>query len=98
MADPREEEWKGYLYVGVLTVTAMTQTLLLSQYNQRMFVVGMQIRTALTSTIYRKVLISFLFYIKKETEKFVCRLLGSSHFQQRPEGIHRGGDCKFDGR
>lgn len=34
--------------------TAMIQTLILSQYFNRMFLVGMRIRTALISTIYRK--------------------------------------------
>ena len=38
-----------------MTLTAMTQTIFLSQYNERMFHIGMQIRTAIVSTIYRKV-------------------------------------------
>lgn len=53
--DPTVESWKGYLYAIVLTVTAVVQTLFLSQYFQRMFVVGLQIRTAVVSAIYRKV-------------------------------------------
>ncbi|XP_060530036.1 multidrug resistance-associated protein 1-like isoform X5 [Cylas formicarius] len=46
--------WKGYFYAGLLFATATTQTLFLSQYFNRMFIVGMRIRTALVSTIYRK--------------------------------------------
>ncbi|KRT79870.1 ABC transporter ATP-binding protein [Oryctes borbonicus] len=52
----KEEQWKGFLYAGLLFVTAGIQTLILSQYFQRMFIVGMRIRTALISTIYRKAL------------------------------------------
>ena len=63
VADPRQEEWKGYLYALVLTVTAMLQTVLLSQYNQRMFTIGMQIRTSITATIFRKARLLFCFKI-----------------------------------
>ncbi|KAI7815048.1 ABC subfamily C member [Rhyzopertha dominica] len=52
----RESQWKGYLYAIALFVTALIQTLVLSQYFNRMFIVGMRIRTALVSAIYRKAL------------------------------------------
>uniref|UniRef100_A0A0P4ZTZ3 ABC-type glutathione-S-conjugate transporter n=1 Tax=Daphnia magna TaxID=35525 RepID=A0A0P4ZTZ3_9CRUS len=52
--DPTQESWKGYLYAIILTLTAMLQTMILGQYFQRMFVVGMQIRTSIVSSIYRK--------------------------------------------
>jgi len=48
------QDWKGYLYAVILTVTAITQTVFLSQYFQRMFIVGLQVRTAITATVYRK--------------------------------------------
>ncbi|KYB25508.1 putative multidrug resistance-associated protein lethal(2)03659-like Protein [Tribolium castaneum] len=51
-----EEQWKGFLYAGALFVTATIQTIVLSQYFNRMFVVGMRIRTALVSAIYKKAL------------------------------------------
>lgn len=51
-----EEQWKGYLYSVLLFATAIIQTLVLSQYFTRMFLVGMRIRTALISAIYRKAL------------------------------------------
>ncbi|CAH1990666.1 unnamed protein product [Acanthoscelides obtectus] len=50
----KQETWKGYFYSVLLLATAMLQTLLLSQYFNRMFVIGMRIRTALISAIYRK--------------------------------------------
>lgn len=42
------------MYAILMLVIAMIQTLVLSQYFNRMFLVGMRIRTALISTIYRK--------------------------------------------
>ncbi|CAH1707315.1 unnamed protein product [Chironomus riparius] len=52
-----EETWKGYLYAGLLFGVASTQTLFLAQYFHRMFLVGLRIRTALISAIFRKALI-----------------------------------------
>ncbi|XP_050076524.1 multidrug resistance-associated protein 1 isoform X3 [Anopheles maculipalpis] len=49
--------WKGLMYAITLFVVAGTQTLLLGQYFNRMFFVGLRIRTALISAIYRKALI-----------------------------------------
>lgn len=49
-----QHEWKGYFFTALLFITATVQTLLLAQYFNRMFIVGMRIRTALVSTIYRK--------------------------------------------
>ncbi|XP_072401337.1 multidrug resistance-associated protein 1 isoform X3 [Diabrotica undecimpunctata] len=51
-----QEMWKGYFYAILLFITATIQTLFLAQYFNRMFVVGMRIRTVLVSTIYRKAL------------------------------------------
>ncbi|CAI6345193.1 unnamed protein product [Macrosiphum euphorbiae] len=48
--------WRGYFYIFLLMMTAVLQTLILSQYFHRMFLVGMRVRTALTSAIYRKAL------------------------------------------
>ncbi|XP_041776322.1 multidrug resistance-associated protein 1 isoform X3 [Anopheles merus] len=52
-----EPMWKGLMYAITLFVVAGTQTLLLGQYFNRMFFVGLRIRTALISAIYRKALI-----------------------------------------
>ncbi|XP_011343424.1 multidrug resistance-associated protein 1 isoform X3 [Ooceraea biroi] len=51
-----EPMWKGYLYSILLLLTATLQTLVLSQYFHRMFLVGLRIRTALIAAIYRKAL------------------------------------------
>ncbi|XP_034237463.1 multidrug resistance-associated protein 1-like [Thrips palmi] len=53
-ANEMEPMWKGLLYAVAMLVTALLQTLLLSQFNVRMFIVGMRVRTALVSAIYRK--------------------------------------------
>ncbi|XP_044754616.1 multidrug resistance-associated protein 1 isoform X3 [Coccinella septempunctata] len=53
-AKNKEEPWKGFLYTGLLFLTATIQTMVLAQYFNRMFLVGIRIRTALVSTIYRK--------------------------------------------
>lgn len=57
-----ESMWKGYFYAFLLLLTAMVQTILLSQYFNRMFLVGLRIRTALISAIYRKVLSILNYY------------------------------------
>eukprot|EP00095_Tigriopus_kingsejongensis_P003831 maker-scaffold2698_size13172-snap-gene-0.2 protein:Tk03831 transcript:maker-scaffold2698_size13172-snap-gene-0.2-mRNA-1 annotation:"multidrug resistance-associated protein 1 isoform x1" len=48
--------WKGYFYGAVLLIVAMFQTIILSQYFERMFMIGMNLRTAMISVIYRKAL------------------------------------------
>jgi ATP-binding cassette, subfamily C (CFTR/MRP), member 1 len=52
-----EPLWKGIFYAVLLFVVAGIQTLLLAQYFNRMFFVGLRIRTSLISAIYRKALI-----------------------------------------
>lgn len=52
-----EPLWRGIVYAVLLFVVASVQTLLLAQYFQRMFIVGLRIRTALISAIYRKAMI-----------------------------------------
>lgn len=55
--EEQQEFWKGLLYAFLLFIVASIQTLILAQYFQRMFVVGLRIRTALISAVYRKALI-----------------------------------------
>ncbi|KAF9791463.1 hypothetical protein SFRURICE_007480 [Spodoptera frugiperda] len=50
----KEPIWKGYVYAVALLACATVQTMLLAHYFTRMYLVGMRIRTALTSAIYRK--------------------------------------------
>lgn len=52
-----EPDWRGYMYAGLLFGIASTQTLFLAQYFHRMFLVGLRIRTALISAIFRKAMI-----------------------------------------
>lgn len=52
-----EPQWRGILYAVALFVVASIQTIVLAQYFNRMFFVGLRIRTALISTIYKKALI-----------------------------------------
>lgn len=55
--DKSQPLWKGITYAVLLFVVAGIQTLFLAQYFNRMFFVGLRIRTALISAIYRKALI-----------------------------------------
>ena len=52
--DSNIQEWHGYLYAAILLCVTMFQTILLSQYFERMFIIGMNLRTSLISAIYRK--------------------------------------------
>ena len=49
--------WKGFFYGALLFIVMSLQSVILSQYFERMFIVGMNVRTALISVIYRKSLI-----------------------------------------
>ncbi|CAG2061368.1 unnamed protein product, partial [Timema podura] len=48
--------WKGYLYASMMFVAAAVQTMFNSQYSYKMMVVGIRIRVALVSVIYKKAL------------------------------------------
>ncbi|CAN7994942.1 unnamed protein product, partial [Ixodes hexagonus] len=52
-----EPYWKGVFYALLMFTTATVQSLMLSAYFQRMYIVGMRIRTSLISAIYRKSLV-----------------------------------------
>ncbi|CAH0714292.1 unnamed protein product, partial [Brenthis ino] len=52
--ESKEPLWKGYVYAVGLLACATAQTMLLSHYFMNMSLVGLRIRTALTSAIYRK--------------------------------------------
>ncbi|XP_078079204.1 ATP-binding cassette sub-family C member 2 [Mustelus asterias] len=55
-ADPSIYQWKGYLYAVLLFVTALLQSLILQQYFQYCFLLGMRVRTAITAAVYKKAL------------------------------------------
>ncbi|MGH0139362.1 UNVERIFIED_CONTAM: hypothetical protein FKN15_009702 [Acipenser sinensis] len=50
-------EWKGYLYAVLLVLVAVLQSMLLQQYFQRCFVLGMRVRTAIMAAVYKKALV-----------------------------------------
>uniref|UniRef100_A0A131YTN7 ATP-binding cassette, subfamily C (CFTR/MRP), member 1 n=1 Tax=Rhipicephalus appendiculatus TaxID=34631 RepID=A0A131YTN7_RHIAP len=52
-----EPAWKGVFYAVLIFATASLQSLILSRYFHRMYIVGMRIRTCLISAIYRKSLV-----------------------------------------
>ncbi|XP_065206730.1 multidrug resistance-associated protein 1-like isoform X3 [Planococcus citri] len=52
----KEYMWRGYMYAIALFLVAFVQTLLLSQYFHRMYIVGLRVRTCLVSIIYKKAL------------------------------------------
>ncbi|XP_048464738.1 canalicular multispecific organic anion transporter 1 isoform X1 [Rhincodon typus] len=49
-------QWMGYLYAVLLFVVALFQSLLLQQYFQCCFLLGMRVRTAITAAVYKKAL------------------------------------------
>lgn len=54
--EDKDPLWRGILFAVLLFATACVQTLFLAQYFQRMFTVGLRIRTALIGAIYKKAL------------------------------------------
>ena len=49
-------DWKGYFYGFFLLATVSLQSIILNQYFEKMFVLGLKMRTALISAVYRKAL------------------------------------------
>ena len=54
--DDSEPTWKGYFYAVLIFVPAIIQSLAYEHYFYRCFVIGMNIRTAIVSIIYNKVI------------------------------------------
>uniref|UniRef100_A0A1B6D6I6 ABC-type glutathione-S-conjugate transporter n=3 Tax=Clastoptera arizonana TaxID=38151 RepID=A0A1B6D6I6_9HEMI len=52
-----EYEWQGYLYVALLFIVAEMQTFFNTHYIMTMSEVGLRVRTALISAIYRKAML-----------------------------------------
>ena len=46
--------WKGYFYVALIVVATFVNTIINSQYYYKQYLIGLRVRTALTSAIYRK--------------------------------------------
>lgn len=49
--------WTGYLYAVLLVLVAFVQSVVLQQYFQRCFILGMKVRTAIMAAVYKKALV-----------------------------------------
>lgn len=92
--DETQESWKGYLYAFILTITAVIQTLVLGQYFQRMFIIGMQIRTSIVSSVYRKVLEINIAQKPYSFYNATFLALGYQNFEQCSKRINSRRNCK----
>ena len=52
--DNEEEMWKGYFYGALLFCSLTLSSILQSQYFERMFVIGVKVRTVLVAALYKK--------------------------------------------
>ena len=48
-----EPVWRGYLYTVLLIAVTFLNTIINSQYFYKQYSIGLKVRTALTSAIYR---------------------------------------------
>ncbi|RXN06628.1 canalicular multispecific organic anion transporter 1-like protein [Labeo rohita] len=55
--DKSSYAWTGYLYAVLLLVVAFFQSVVLQQYFQQCFSLGMKVRTALMAAVYKKALV-----------------------------------------
>ncbi len=53
--DPTEPAWCGYMYAALMFVVAFVQSLIQHQFMHRCMTTGMRMRTALITSIYKKV-------------------------------------------
>lgn len=51
----QDAPYVGYIYAFLLFATAVVQSIILHQYFHKTFVIGMRLRTALVSAVYKKV-------------------------------------------
>lgn len=72
---PQDPLWKGISYAVALFVVTLLMTLVENQHFNRMFFVGMRIRTALVSAIYRKSLVLSNAARRKETVGEIVNLM-----------------------
>ena len=56
MKDDSEPAWKGYFYAVLIFVPAVIQSLFYEHYFYHCFVIGMNLRTAIVSIVYNKVI------------------------------------------
>ena len=75
-ASSDEEMWKGYLYMAVLVLLNILKTLLTSQNIYQLAKLGLRIRTALTSSLYKKA----LSLNPKARQEQTGKILNNKHF------------------
>nr|XP_012645243.2 canalicular multispecific organic anion transporter 2 isoform X2 [Microcebus murinus] len=57
ISNPSAPTWWGFLVAGLMLVCSVMQTLVLNQYHQCIFVLGLRFRTGIIGVIYRKALV-----------------------------------------
>ncbi|KAK9963932.1 hypothetical protein ABG768_005147 [Culter alburnus] len=55
--DKSSYAWTGYMYAVLLLVVAFFQSVILQQYFNRCFILGMKVRTAIMAAVYKKALV-----------------------------------------
>ena len=58
-----EESTWGYIYAVLLFLTVTAQSVIIQQYYQRAFVTGLKVRSAILSTVYRKVRLNHVLFL-----------------------------------
>ena len=71
--------WHGFFIAISMFTIGCTQSLMINFHNQRMFVIGMRIRTALTSAIYKKSLVLSNSAKKESTTGEIVNLMSGRH-------------------
>ena len=74
-----EPVWHGFFIAISMFIVGCIQSLMLSFHYQRMLVIGMRIRTALTSAIYKKSLVLSNSAKKESTTGEIINLISGKH-------------------
>ncbi|XP_028651533.1 canalicular multispecific organic anion transporter 1 [Erpetoichthys calabaricus] len=88
-------EWKGYMYAILLFVVALIQSMLLQQYFQRCFLLGMKVRTAIMAAVYNKALVVSSATRKESTVGEIVNLMSADaqRFMDVANFIHMIWSC-----
>ena len=74
-----EPVWHGFFIAISMFMVGFIQSLMINFHNQRMHVIGMRIRTALTSAIYKKSLVLSSSAKKESTTGEIVNLISGKH-------------------
>ena len=61
LPDDQEYEWKGYVYAAGLFCVAITQSVFFHQNFHFGMTTGMRMKSALIGSVYKKVILAFIF-------------------------------------